>query len=41
MQKENISGKLEALGNLTRLAVYEQLVQAGKNGLKVGLNLKT
>lgn len=36
MQQDNIAGQLEALGNPTRLAVYEQLVQAGKNGLKVG-----
>ena len=28
--------QLEALGNSTRLAVYERLVKAGKNGLKVG-----
>ena len=36
MQQENIAIQLEALGSPTRLSVYEQLVRAGKNGLKVG-----
>lgn len=36
MQQDDIAKQLESLGNPTRLAVYEQLVQAGKNGLKVG-----
>jgi len=36
MNTHDVAKQLEALGSPTRLAVYEQLVQAGKNGLKVG-----
>ena len=36
MQRDNIAIQLGALGNTTRLAIYEQLVRVGINGLKVG-----
>lgn len=36
MEKDTVARQLEALGNRTRLAIYEQLVLAGKKGLKVG-----
>jgi ArsR family transcriptional regulator, arsenate/arsenite/antimonite-responsive transcriptional repressor len=31
-----LAGRLEALGDVTRLAVYRTLVRAGKDGLPVG-----
>jgi DNA-binding transcriptional ArsR family regulator len=36
MQPENAAKQLEALGNLTRLAIYRSLVQAGPVGRPVG-----
>jgi len=36
MELENAAKQLEALGNLTRLAIYRQLVQAGPGGSPVG-----
>jgi ArsR family transcriptional regulator len=36
MKLENAAKQLEALGNLTRLAIYRSLVQAGPVGRPVG-----
>lgn len=36
MKIETAAKQLEALGNLTRLEIYQQLVQAGPEGLPVG-----
>jgi len=36
MELENAARQLEALGNLTRLSIYRQLVQAGPEGSPVG-----
>lgn len=36
MNLENAAKQLEALGNLTRLAIYRNLVQAGPAGAAVG-----
>ncbi len=36
MELENAAKQLEALGNLTRLAIYRNLVQAGSDGSPVG-----
>ena len=36
MKPDNAAKQLEALGNLTRLAIYRSLVQAGPQGNTVG-----
>lgn len=36
MQQKTVANQLEAMGNPTRLAIYQQLVKAGDNGIKVG-----
>ena len=36
MKLENAAKQLEALGNLTRLAIYRNLVKAGPDGSPVG-----
>ena len=36
MKRETAAKQLEALGNLTRLAIYRSLVQAGPQGNTVG-----
>ena len=36
MELENAAGKLEALGNPTRLAIYRLLIQHGPKGIPVG-----
>ncbi|HEX5638065.1 MAG TPA: metalloregulator ArsR/SmtB family transcription factor [Gammaproteobacteria bacterium] len=36
MELENAARQLEALGNLTRLSIYRNLVQAGPEGSPVG-----
>jgi len=36
MEFENAAKQLEALGNLTRLSIYRNLVQAGADGSPVG-----
>lgn len=33
---EKIAGRLQQLGNATRLAIYRKLVKKGKSGLSVG-----
>jgi ArsR family transcriptional regulator len=35
MNQETVSKQLEALGNTTRLAIYQQLLKADENGIKV------
>lgn len=36
MQQNTVANQLEAMGNLTRLAIYQQLVKAGDRGIQVG-----
>lgn len=36
MEKDTVARQLEALGNSTRLAIYEQLVKVKDGGIKVG-----
>ncbi len=36
MNQQTVVKHLEAIANTTRLAIFEQLVKAGENGIKVG-----
>lgn len=36
MRQNTVANQLEAMGNPTRLAIYQQLVKAGGDGIKVG-----
>lgn len=36
MKQQTVANQLEAMGNPTRLAIYQQLVKAGDEGIKVG-----
>jgi len=36
MKKNTVAKQLEAMGNPVRLAIYQQLAEAGDSGIKVG-----